>query len=361
MAEASFAERTEPATDKKRADARKKGKVFRSQELNSAAVLFFSAVLLSFAGGAMASGIADMARELFAGAGSWRPTATGAEELLVREIVRFGVIALPVMAGIAAAGLALNFAQVGFTFTFEPMMPEFDRINPLNGIKRVLGSRRAWVELLKNVLKVTLVGYIAWDALSGILADSVTLMDGDPGAIVAYMGRDALALTLKTGLAFLVMAALDYAYQRFEFEKDMRMTKQEVKDESKQMEGDPQVKARVRSIQRRIAYRRMMQDVPTADVVVTNPTHVAVALKYDTERMSAPKVVAKGAELVAQKIREIAAEHGVPIVEDRPLARTLFQSVDVGEEIPEKLFQAVAQLLAYIYRLKGDGAGLRMN
>ena len=361
MAEASFAERTEPATEKKRADARKKGKVFRSQELNSAAVLVFSALLLSFAGGAMASGIADMARELFGTAGTFRITATGAQELLVREIVRFGAVALPVLAGIALAGLALNVAQVGFSFSFEPMMPDLARVNPLSGMKRVLGSRRSLVELVKNVIKVTLVGYIAWDALQGILGDAVTLMDGDPSTIVAYMGHGAVSLALKTGLAFLVMAALDYAYQRFEFEKEMRMTKQEVKDEAKQQEGDPQVKARVRSIQRRIAYRRMMQDVPTADVVVTNPTHLAVALKYDTGKMSAPKVVAKGAELVAKRIREVAAEHGVPIVEDKPLARTLFQTVEIGEEIPEKMFQAVAQLLAYIYRLKGDTAGLRMN
>ena len=361
MAEQSFAERTEPATDKKRADARKKGKVFRSQELNSAAVLVFSALLLSFAGGGMASGIADMARELFGTAGTVRITAAGAHELFAREIIRFGGVALPVLGGIALVGLALNLAQVGFRFTFEPMLPQFARVNPLSGMKRVLGSRRSLVELLKNVLKVTLVGYIAWDALQGILGDAVTLMDGDPATIVAYMGHSAIGLALKTGLAFLVMAALDYAYQRFEYEKELRMTKQEVRDESKQQEGDPQVKARVRSIQRRIAYRRMMQDVPTADVVVTNPTHVAVALKYDTARMSAPKVVAKGADLVAKRIRDVAAEHGVPIIEDRPLARTLFQSVEIGEEIPEKMFQAVAQLLAYIYRLRGDAAGLRMN
>jgi len=361
MAEESFAERTEPATDKKRADARKKGKVFRSQELNSAAVLVFSALLLSFAGGAMASGIADMARELFGTAGTLRVTAAGVHELMAREVVRFGAVALPVLAGITLASLALNFAQVGFSFTLEPMMPELGRINPLSGMKRVLGSRRSLVELLKNVIKVTLVGYIAWDALQGILGDAVTLMDGDPSQIVAYMGHGATGLALKTGFAFLVMAALDYAYQRFEYEKEMRMTKQEVKDESRQQEGDPQVKARVRSIQRRIAYRRMMQDVPKADVVVTNPTHVAVALKYDTAKMSAPRVVAKGADLVARKIREVAAEHGVPIVEDRPLARALFTTVEIGEEIPEKLFQAVAQLLAYIYRLKGDAAGWRMN
>jgi flagellar biosynthetic protein FlhB len=246
-------------------------------------------------------------------------------------------------------------------FTLEPLMPDFNKVNPLNGIRKVLISRRSLVELLKNVLKVTIVGYIAWDALRGILAETITLMDGDAAGVLSFMARGAMALAFKTGLAFLVLAALDYAYQRFEFGKEMRMTKQEVKEEGKAQEGDPQVKARVRSIQRRIAYRRMMQDVPTADVVVTNPTHIAVAIKYDTEEMSAPKVVAKGAELIARRIREIALEHGVPIIEDRPLARTLYGTVEVGEEIPEKLFQAVAQLLAYIYRLKSDAPGMRMN
>jgi flagellar biosynthetic protein FlhB len=361
MAQESFEDRTEPATGKKRDDARKKGKVFRSQELNSAAVLVFGALILYMTGGAMASGLADMSRELFASAGAYRITAAGVQEVFVRGILHFAVVVLPMLVGLSVVGVTLNFAQVGFLFTTEPLMPDFNRVNPLNGIKKVLVSRRSMVELLKNVLKVTVVGYVAWDAMQGILAESITLMDGDPAGVLAFMGRGAMSVGLRTGLAFLVLAALDYAYQRFEFEREMRMTKQEVKDEGKQLEGDPQVKGRIRSIQRRIAYRRMMQDVPAADVVVTNPTHLAVALKYDTEKMSAPKVVAKGADLIAKKIKEIALEHGVPIVEDRPLARTLFDSVEVGEEIPEKMFQAVAQLLAYIYRLKSDAAGMRMN
>jgi flagellar biosynthesis protein FlhB len=361
MAQESFEDRTEPATGKKRDDARKKGKVFRSQELNSAAVLVFGALILYMTGGAMASGLADMSRELFSSAATYRITAAGVQEVFVRGILHFAVVVLPMLVGLSVVGVALNFAQVGFLFTTEPLMPDFNRVNPLNGIKKVLVSRRSMVELLKNVLKVTVVGYVAWDAMQGILAESITLMDGDPAGVLAFMGRGAMSVGLRTGLAFLVLAALDYAYQRFEFEREMRMTKQEVKDEGKQLEGDPQVKGRIRSIQRRIAYRRMMQDVPAADVVVTNPTHLAVALKYDTEKMSAPKVVAKGADLIARKIKEIALEHGVPIVEDRPLARTLFDSVEVGEEIPEKMFQAVAQLLAYIYRLKSDAAGMRMN
>jgi len=361
MAQESYQDRTEPASDKKRADARKKGKVFRSQEVNSAVILVFGVLILYFSGGAMGSGLASMSRELFSSAGTFRVTAAGVQELALRGVMRFAAIVAPLLAGVAVVGLALNVAQVGFVFTLEPLVPDFNKVNPLNGIKKVLISRRSMVELLKNVLKVTIVGYIGWDAMQGILTESITLMDGDPAGVLAFMSRGAMAVGLRTGLAFLVLAALDYAYQRFEYEREMRMTKQEVKEEGKAQEGDPQVKARVRTIQRRIAYRRMMQDVPTADVVVTNPTHLAVALKYDTEKMSAPKVVAKGADLIARKIREIALEHAVPIVEDRPLARMLFDSVDVGEEIPEKMFQAVAQLLAYIYRLKTDAGLSRTN
>ena len=361
MAQESMEDRTEPASGKKREDSRKKGKVSRSQELSSAAVIVFGTLILYVTGGRMAAGLADVSRELFTAAGTYRITAAGVQELALRGVVRFGVIVAPLLAGLVVIGLALNVAQVGFLFTTATLTPDFGKVNPLNGIKKVLVSRRSMVELLKNVLKVTVVGYVAWDALQGILGETITLMDGDPAGVLSFMARGAVAVGFKTGLAFLALAALDYAYQRFEYEKEMRMTKQEVKDEGKQMEGDPAVKGRIRSIQRRIAYRRMMADVPTADVVVANPTHVAVALKYDTEKMSAPKVVAKGAELIAKRIREIAAEHGIPVIEARPLARTLYSSVEVGEEIPEKMFQAVAQLLAYIYRLKSDGAGMRMN
>ena len=361
MGQESSDDRTEPASEKKRDDSRKKGKVFKSQELNSAAVLVFGTLLLYTTGGALASGIADMSRELFSSAATYRITASGVQEAAIRALLHFGLAALPVMGGLCVVGVAFNLAQVGFLFTLDPLMPDFKRINPLTGIKKVLISRRSMVELLKNVLKVSVVGYVAWDALKGMLADSITLMDGDVSSVLSFMVKGAMSIGFRTGLAFLALAAMDYAYQRFEYSREMRMTKQEVKDEGKQMEGDPQVKGRIRSIQRRIAYRRMMQDVPTADVVVANPTHVAVALKYDTAKMSAPRVVAKGAELIARRIREIAIENSVPIIEDIPLARALFQSVEVGEEIPEKMFQAVAQLLAYIYRLKTDAAGIGMN
>jgi len=186
------------------------------------------------------------------------------------------------------------------------------------------------------------------------MADTLSLMDGDVRGILTFLVSASLSTGFKMGLAFLALALFDYLFQRFEFERDIRMTKQEVKEDTKMTEGDPLVRGRIRSVQKQIAYKRMMHDVPKADVVVTNPTHVAVALKYEAGKMDAPRVVAKGAELIAQRIKEIAREHRVPIVEDKVLARALYSSVNIGEVIPEKLFQAVAQLLAYIFRMKNS-------
>jgi flagellar biosynthesis protein FlhB len=186
-------------------------------------------------------------------------------------------------------------------------------------------------------------------------------MDGDAAGVLKFLVRSSLWAGMKIGLVYLVLALFDYFYQRFEFEKEQMMTKEEVKEEGKMQEGNPLIKGRIRSIQRQIAYKRMMHDVPKADVVLTNPTHVAVAIKYDSEKMSAPRVVAKGAELIAQRIKKIAAEHNIPVVEDRVLARALYKAVDIGDEIPEKMFQAIAQLLAYIYRMKKAQPGYQGN
>jgi flagellar biosynthetic protein FlhB len=248
--------------------------------------------------------------------------------------------------------LIVNYSQVGFLFTMEPLQPKFGKMNPLTGFKRVFLSKHSFMEMLKGLFKVAIVGFVAYAATNDVMADSLSLADSDASAIMKFMAAVSLKVGLKVGLAFFVLAAGDYIFQRFEFEKSLRMTKQEVKEEAKQSEGDPQIKGRIRTIQRQIAYRRMMQDVPKADVVVTNPTHYAVAIKYEMGKMGAPKVVAKGLDLIAQRIKEIAKEHNVPIVEDRPLAQMLYKTVDVGEEVPEKLFQAVAQVLAYVFRLR---------
>jgi flagellar biosynthesis protein FlhB len=361
MAEESFQERTEPATGKRRDEARSKGQVAKSMELNSAFVLVFGLLIMYLTGAHLVANLSDVMREMFSTAGSSSMNHATIQNLALRVFVKLGITLAPIMIGLMVTGVVAQYAQVGTLFSFEPMKPNWDKMNPLQGIKKVFISQRSMVEIAKNLVKTVVVGLVAYYALEGVMDDSVTLMDGDVTEVMGFMARAAVAVGLKTGLAFLVLAVIDYFYQRYAYEKGLRMTKEEVRQENKEMEGDPQVKGRIRSIQRRIAYRRMMHDVPKADVVVTNPTHLAVAIKYDSKKMSAPRVVAKGAGLIAQRIKEIAAEHNVPIVEDKPLARALFKTVEIGDEIPEKLFQAVAQVLAYIYRIKKAPSRFSMN
>ena len=361
MAEESFQEKTEPATSKKKDEARKRGQVIRSIELNSAFILVFGLMILYFSGSALASSLAGIARSMFSQASTLQVNQTSAVHLVAQAFFQVGAMLAPVVLGLMLVGVGANFAQVGYVFSFESITPSFAKLNPLTGIRKLIISRRSMVEMFKNVVKIVIVGLAAYYSLRDTMSDSLTLMDSDPEAVLGFMGKASLAVGFKTGLAFLALAVLDYLYQRFEYEHDMRMTKQELKEEEKSTDGDPQVKSRIKSVQRRIAYGRMMHEVPKADVVVTNPTHLAVAIKYDSEEMAAPKVVAKGADLIALRIKELAKEHDVPIIEDKPLARALYKSVDIGEEIPEKLFQAVAQVLAYIYKLKNTQSRFGLN
>lgn len=352
MAEESFQEKTEPASDRKREEARRKGNVARSVELNSAFVLLFGLLILYSAGSALVAGLGGVARTMFSIAGDLPVTMETVHHLAGGGAIRVGLLLAPIILGIMLIGLSASYLQVGFVYSPEALRPSAAKLNPLNGIKKVMISRRSLMELGKSLIKVLVVGLVAYSGIQDVILEAPSLVESDPEGLMGFLGSAAFSLSLKTGLAFMVLAVIDFFYQRFEHERNLRMSKEEVKEETKTMEGDPLVKSRVRSIQRRIAYRRMMQDVPRADVVVTNPTHLAVALQYDADDMRAPTVVAKGADLIALKIKEIALAHAVPVVEDKPLAQALFRSVDVGQEIPEKLFQAVAQLLAYIYRLK---------
>lgn len=345
-------EKTEPATPKKKQESRNKGKTAKSIEINSAFLLMFGILILYFAGAAIASHVSTFAQRMFIASSTFEVTQTNVHHIFIEAITVIGAVVLPVAIGLLFVGLAASYTQVGFLFTLEPMKPKFSKLNPLTGFKKVIFSRRALAELVKNLFKVGIIALVAYVSIKNVLAGSLDLMDSDVGQVVMFMLQSSFAVALKVGIAFLVMAIFDYVYQRFEYERDLRMTKQEIKDENKITEGDPLIKSRIRSIQKQIAYKRMMQDVQDADVVVTNPKHLAVALKYDQDKMNAPKVIAKGAELIAQRIKEIASEHDIPIVEDKFLARALFKTVEVGEEIPEKLFQAVAQVLAYIYRIK---------
>jgi flagellar biosynthetic protein FlhB len=361
MAEQSYQDRSEPATDKRREDSRRKGKVVKSVELNSALIIVFGLLILYAGGQFFAQQLADAARRSFSGAGMVRINAAEVHHVVVEGFWSLGIVLAPVLLGVTLVGLASNYAQVGVMFTLEPLQLNFDRMNPVTGLRRVLVSRRSLAELLKNLLKIGVVGIVAYTSLNGVMEESMSLMDSDVAAVLGYLTTTGFAVGLKVGIAFLALAAADYLFQRFEHERDLRMTKQEVKEEAKSQEGDPLVKSRIRSIQRQIAHKRMMQDVPKADVVITNPTHLAIAIKYDIATMTAPKVVAKGADLIAKRIREIAQENGVPLIEDRPLAQALYKGVDIGEQVPEKLFHAVAQVLAYIYRMKNMMPRTRMN
>lgn len=361
MAEDSFQEKTEPASDRKREEAKRKGKIARSVELNSAFVLMFGLLIMYFGGGALVNGLANIARTAFMESGSLPVTMDSLHHLVSSGMMSVGMLLAPIILGIMIVGLSVAYVQVGFVYSPEVLKPSFAKLNPVNGIQKILISRRSLMELAKSLLKVFVVGLVSYSALESVMVETPTLVDSDPSSFLGFLGQAAFGLGMKSGLAFLVLAIGDFFFQRFEHERDLRMSKEEVKEETKATEGDPMVKSRVRSIQRRIAYRRMMQDVPKADVVVTNPTHLAVALRYDAEEMNAPTVVAKGADLIALKIREIAEANKVPIVEDRPLAQALYRSVEIGQEVPEKLFQAVAQLLAYIYRLRQMSNSYVMN
>jgi flagellar biosynthesis protein FlhB len=350
-------ERTEPASDRKKDEARKKGQVAKSMELNSALALVFGLMILYFSGGMIAQQVGAAAKSFFSHAAQTEITANTLQEQFGRVFIIIGLATAPVAIGLVLVGFLSNFGQVGFLFTLESIKPKWNKLNPLTGIQNILVSRRSMVELGKGLLKITLIGLVSYFTLDSILSDSLQLIDADAQAVMGFMAKGALAVGFKASAVMLVLAGFDYAFQRFEYERNLRMTKQEVKEEYKMLEGDPVVKSRIKTIQRQLAYKRMMTDVPKADVVVTNPTHLALALKYDSVKMTAPKVVAKGADLIAQKIKEIAKKNQVPIVEDKPLAQALYKAVDIGDEVPEQLFQAVAQVLAYIYRLRDQKTG----
>lgn len=350
----SAEERTEPASPKKRGDARAKGSVAKSMDVNSAAVLVFGLLILYFGGALLAAKLAEVARGVFSNLSAIKMTGENIHRLFTEGVFGLLLALIPILLGFLVVGVVASVAQVGFLFTWEPLRPKFSKMNPLAGMKRVMLSVRSLVEMAKGIMKIMIVGLVAYNATNTVFSEAVVLVDSDSGAILEFMATSAVQVGVKVGLAFFVLAAADYLFQRFEYEKSLRMTKHEQKEEAKESEGDPLIKSRIRTIQRQIAYRRMMQDVPKADVVVTNPTHFAVALKYEMGKMNAPRVVAKGANLIAERIKEIAREHDVPIIEDKPLAQMLYKMVEVGEEIPEKLFQAVAQVLAFVYRMRDE-------
>lgn len=353
MAEKPDQERTEPASPKKREDARKKGQVAMSREIPSVLILVTCLGFFFFGGAWMVNSMTQLMNGMFANLnGMLFSDILSARTLLVLSLQKALYVMLPIMLAVLVAGVFGNVMQIGILFSSETITPKLSKLDPIAGFRRLF-SGKTLAELPKSILKLVTVGAIAYVMVIKNLPRMPDLMQLSVMEIMQEFGWVAFQIGCFVCLALMLLAAADYIFQRWQHEKELRMTKQELKDEQKQLMGDPQIKARIKSAQREMARRRMMAAIPGADVVITNPTRLAVALKFDADEMDAPIVVAKGAGEIAKKIRELAAEHGIPLVEEKPLARALYKTVEIDQSIPVELYRAVAEVLAYVYRLKG--------
>jgi flagellar biosynthetic protein FlhB len=342
--------KTEAPTPRRRSEARNSGQIAKSQDLSAAVLLLGALITLKFLGPDV------WFRLLNVFEAGLSPTGPPQAEILTPYLARtmndmFRMLA-PLMGLLALLALVVMYAQVGLLWTLKPLTPSLKKLNPISGFGRIFSTRSA-VMLLINLGKLALVCGVAYAAMAGIAGQVVFAMSLDHVTLVALAASLVFRVGVTLAIVLLILALIDYAYQRFRHEKDLKMTKEEVKDELRSMDGDPIVKRRQREVQMQLASRRLKKVIPEADVVVTNPTHVSVALKYDAQTMASPKVTAKGADYMALRIRQLAVAAGVPIVEQPPLARRLFKDCDVGQEIPESLYQVVAEVLAYVYELTG--------
>lgn len=348
-------EKTEPATAKKLKDARKEGKVAKSKELTSAfelIVLFLCLrIFIEFIGTNLLSVFTYIYGNMsdFTRINEGNMNAKVVSGLFFPVIIQWMLTVLPFFAFGFLVAFLVSIVQVGWTVSAKPMQPKLSKFNPISGFKRIF-SKDTLFELVKSIFKVGIIVYIAYTSIRDDANDLFILYDLSLNQAVGLVGNIIFDVGLKIAVVYLVIGFADYAYQKWKFKDEMKMTKQEVKDEYKNTEGDPQIKGRQRRKMQEVSQRRMMQDVPKADVVITNPTHYAVALKYDVEERPAPFVVAKGEDYLALKIKEAAKESGVEIVENKPLARMLYSNVDLGAEIPPELYQTVAEILAAIFQ-----------
>ena len=348
--------KTEPATPKRKEEARKKGQVAISRDLSTAVILLSGIGLLAAMLPVGIHKMTDMTRQgltlSFPLAFYEGMSIEQVYEVIIHAGVTVVTLSLPIVMGVLVMGGGASLLQTGLLWRANAIQPDVERISPLKGLSRLF-SLRSVMELVKGLLKIAIVtGVGLWVARYDVL-QIPGLVGFDMGTTLDVSGRLALKVGLAVAGAIAVLAGFDYFYQRYEWERSLRMSKEEIKEEHKAAEGDPLIKSRVRTIQRELTKKRMMAAVKTADVVITNPTHLAVALKYDTATMGAPVVVAKGAGLVAERIRELARHHGVPVIEQKFVARTLFKLVEVGKEIPSELYRAVAEILAFVYRARG--------
>lgn len=343
-------EKTEKATPKKREEERKKGQVAKSQDVNTAIILLFSFILLFVVGSFMKEQMLDLFVFIFTEQIHVTITVESTMTLLKEGLFYFARIVAPIMGIAVVAAVAGNLLQVGILFTTEPLKFDLKKIDPIQGAKRIF-SVRALVELLKSLFKIVMIGTITFSIIWMYKDDMMQLSFKPVEAAIAFFGKVTIIMAISAVLALLFLAVLDYLYQKYDFEKKIRMSKQDIKDEHKNVEGDPFIKSKIKEKQQQMAMSRMMSEVPQADVVITNPTHYAIAIKYDESVTSAPYVVAKGKDETALKIKEIAKEHDVVTVEDKKLARAMYELVEIDDVIPEQFYQAIAEILAFVYQM----------
>jgi len=349
MAEESGQERTEEATEKRRKDFREKGQVAQSKEVATAALLTMSLLLWVFYARQFWSGLLSIYNNLLRMMAAFQATPMAVVNLLWEMVVVMAKLLWPIFLLTFVVGFFASFLQVGPLFSTKVFQPDLSKFDPIKGMAKFV-SKRSAVELIKSMAKIALIGFVAYRTVANEFETALTLPMLDINQTLIFLGHVAFLVLGKSCGIIILLAVIDFAFSRYEMAQKMKMTKQEVKEEFKETEGDPQLKARVRSMQQQMARKRMMAEVPKADVIVTNPTHLSIAISYQRSEMNAPKIVAKGADHLAFRIREIAREHKVPIIENKPVARALYKQ-EIGDEIPEEMFTAVAELLAYVYSL----------
>ncbi len=345
-------DKTEKATPKRLGEARSRGQIAKSQDLNSMVGLMAGFAVLAIDGPHILSQLEAIFRRGLAQSGNTHlATSEGIASVTLWGMTSFAKVLAPVVLAVCIAGVLANVAQVRLHLSLKPMKPNFSKLNPVSGMKRLFGMN-GLVEFVKAMIKLVIVGGVAFLSVWPKLHTMGALVGLPPAALLSVLGGLIVSIVIRVGGMLLVLAFADYAYQRHKLEKQLRMTKQEVKQESRQADLAPEVRSALRKRQYQLARKRMMAEVPTADVIVVNPTHYAAALRYDGST-PAPELVAKGVDHVAAAIRALAKEHGVPIVSNPPLARTIYAQVEIGAQIPEDLFTAVAEVLAYVYRIAG--------
>lgn len=346
-------EKTEEPSGRRLGEAREKGNIAFSADLNNAVGLLGGIVLL-YNMGVLTYQVMDKTFKVTLGHLFYKDFSQDViMDIILSQFYVLAKMLFPILGGLMLIGLIISYAQTGFMLNFGLLKLNFGKLNFIAGAKNLV-SPQSFVKLLFSVLKVVVLAGMSYLYMKDKFNSIIDALDFDVAQIFITLFSMMYGLALRLAMILFILAAADFIYQKWQYKRNLRMTKQEVKEERKQMEGDPLIKGKIRSIQLQMSRKRMMTAVPTADVVITNPTHFAVALKYDSKVMKSPTVVAKGADLIAKRIKELALKHKVPLVEDKPLAQTLYKSVEIGREVPQKLFYAVAKVLAYVYQLKRE-------